>query len=90
MGWGYFLKSPPIAAHFYMANLGRGVFLHYLPPPFKYIILPPPPEQITPSLFPGREHFQKLCKKCAEMRSTFKKFRAKTLHNNALPCAEKC
>ena len=36
------------------------------------------------------KNFQKLCKKCAEMRSTFTKFSAKTIHNIALICAEKC
>ena len=35
--------------------------------------------------YPGREI---LCKKCAEMCWFFKKFSAKTLHKNALKCAE--
>ena len=41
-------------------------------------------------ILPVRENFQNLYKKCAEKRSIFKKFSAKTLHNNALICAEKC
>ena len=42
----------------------------------------------TPISSPGREIFQKLCKKRTEMRWFFKKFSAKTLHNNALKGAE--
>ena len=45
---------------------------------------------LSACFYPGRENFQKLCKKCAENHSISKKLSAKTWHNNALICAETC